>query len=220
MHGFTNTLAKKCRLSSIITNMTKPTHHGWILPKRETLLTPASYVTFVRTILAVLFAVYAAIHHDQTMLLIGLACYWVGDIADGIIARKLKCEMRSGALLDIVADRLCVAVIYLTYASLHPDMLWAVGLYLIEFMFIDGFLSLAFLFWPLLSPNYFYLVDKRIFDLNWSPVGKVANSSVFLLATIFIGSPPLSIAIVLAVTVVKIYSLKRLYKIGIPTPSS
>lgn len=200
--------------------MKKPVHHGWVLPARETLLTPASYVTIVRTLFAVGFAIYAAVNQDITALLIGLGCYWVGDIADGIVARKFGHEMRSGALLDIVADRLCVAVIYLTYASIHPEMLWPIGLYLVEFMFIDGFLSLAFLFWPLLSPNYFYLVDKRIFNLNWSPLGKVANSSVFLLATIFIGSPVLSIAIVAAVTVVKMYSLRRLYKIGIPTPVS
>lgn len=200
--------------------MKKSTHHGWELPKRETLLTPATAVTVTRTLLAVGFAVYAAVHHDIAMLLVGLACYWVGDIADGIVARTFKHEMRSGALLDIVADRLCVAVIYLTYASMHSDMLWPIGLYLVEFMFIDGFLSLSFLFWPLLSPNYFYLVDKRIFDLNWSPLGKVVNSSVFLLVTIFVGSPLLSIAIVACVTVVKLYSLRRLYAIGIPTPSS
>lgn len=199
--------------------MTKTSHHGWTLPKRETLLTPASFVTFVRTIAAVVIAVCAIMQHDQLLLLIALVCYWVGDIADGIVARTLKCEMRSGALLDIVADRLCVAIIYLGYGMIHPEMLWVIGAYLIEFMFIDGFLSLAFLFWPLLSPNYFYLVDKRIFDLNWSPLGKVVNSSFFLLATVLVGSPLLSGIIVALVTAIKLYSLRRLYKIGIPTPS-
>jgi len=199
--------------------MAKTLHHGWTLPKRETLLTPASFVTFVRTFLAVGIAIVAIMHHDQQLLLVALLCYWVGDIADGIVARKMQCEMRSGALLDIVADRLCVAVIYLGYGFMHPDMLGAIGVYLVEFMFIDGFLSLTFLFWPLLSPNYFYLVDKRIFDLNWSPLGKVINSSLFLLATLFVGSPLLSLVIVALVTIVKLYSLRRLYQIGIPTPS-
>lgn len=199
--------------------MKQTLHHGWQLPEKETLLTPASAVTFVRTIAAVVIAIVAALQHDQLLLLAALACYWVGDIADGIVARTFKCEMRSGALLDIVADRLCVAVIYLAFAYMNPEMMWAIGLYLIEFMFIDGFLSLAFLFWPLLSPNYFYLVDKRIFQLNWSPIGKVVNSSFFLIATVLVGSPALSIAIVAAVTVIKLYSLRRLYRIGIPTPS-
>lgn len=199
--------------------MAKTSHHGWTLPKQETLLTPASLVTFIRTIAAVAIAVCAIIHHDQLLLLIALLCYWVGDIADGIVARTLHCEMRSGALLDIVADRLCVAIIYLGYGMMHPEMLWVIGIYLIEFMFIDGFLSLTFLFWPLLSPNYFYLIDKRIFDFNWSPLGKVMNSSFFLLATVLVGSPLLSAVIVVAVTGVKLYSLRRLYRIGIPTPS-
>lgn len=199
--------------------MKNTSHHGWQLPKKETLRTPASAVTLTRTIAAVTIAMVAALQNDQVLLLVALGCYWVGDIADGIVARTLKCEMRSGALLDIVADRLCVAVIYLVYAQMHPDMLWAIGLYLIEFMFIDGFLSLAFLFWPILSPNYFYLIDKRIFNLNWSPIGKAVNSALFLIATILIASPVISIAIVIAVTIIKLYSLRRLYQIGIPTPS-
>ncbi len=85
--------------------MKQTNHHGWKLPKRETLLTPASAVTFVRTIVAVIIAVIATIHHDQLLLFVALACYWVGDIADGIVARTFKHEMRSGALLDIVPAR-------------------------------------------------------------------------------------------------------------------
>lgn len=194
-------------------------HKGWALPVKETLITPASLVTAIRTLLAVVFATMAVIYSSQLFLLISIACYWTGDILDGIVARKLRHEMRSGAVLDIMADRLCVALIYLGYGYMHPNMMWAIGLYLVEFMFIDGFLSLVFLFWPLLSPNYFFLVDRRIFMLNWSPVGKVVNSSLFLLATIFIGNLWLSIAIVSAVTCIKIYSLLRLYSIGIPIPS-
>lgn len=196
--------------------MEKTTHHGWQLPLKETLLTWASLMTLVRTAIAVLLAVIAAMQGSEMILFAAIAVYWVGDIADGIIARKLNQEMRSGAVLDIMADRLCVAIIYLTYGFMNPEMIWAIGIYLFEFMFIDGFLSLAFLFWPLLSPNYFYLVDKKIFDLNWSPLGKVANSSFFLFATVLVGSPLLSAAIALAVTGVKIYSLRRLYAIGIP----
>jgi CDP-diacylglycerol--glycerol-3-phosphate 3-phosphatidyltransferase len=198
--------------------MEKATHHGWELPIRETLFTWASLMTFVRTAIAVVLAVFAAMQSSELLLFAAIAVYWVGDIADGIIARKLHQEMRSGAVLDIMADRLCVAIIYLTYGFMNPEMIWAIGIYLFEFMFIDGFLSLAFLFWPLLSPNYFYLVDKKIFDLNWSPLGKVANSSFFLFATVLVGSPLLSAAIALAVTGVKIYSLRRLYAIGLPVP--
>lgn len=199
--------------------MNSSSHHGWQLPPKESLMTVASGVTLVRTLVAVTFAVLAIIHSNQTLLLIGLVSYWVGDILDGIVARALKQEMRSGAVFDIMADRLCVSLIYLAYGFMNPEMMWAIGLYLTEFIFIDGVLSLAFLFWPLLSPNYFYLVDKRIYDLNWSPLGKVVNSSFFLFATVFIGSPWLSAAIVVAVTAIKLYSLRRLYQLGIPSPS-
>lgn len=194
-------------------------HHGWVLPEKDTLITAASFITLFRTILSVSIALYAFINHNQTMLFVALLVYWVGDIADGIIARLYRCEMRSGALLDIVADRLCVGVIYLIYAVFHPEMAIAIGIYLIEFMFLDSFLSLSFLFWPILSPNYFYLVDKEIFNLNWSVLAKIANSSFFLLATVIFGNPVLSILIAIVVSAVKIYSLNRLYKIGIPKPS-
>jgi CDP-diacylglycerol--glycerol-3-phosphate 3-phosphatidyltransferase len=199
---------------------TNSSHRGWTLPAKETLFTVASGITLARTLVAVIFVVFAILQDNQWLLFAGLACYWVGDILDGIAARALRQEMRSGALFDIVADRLCVSLIYLTYGYMHPDMMWAIGIYLVEFMFIDGFLSLAFLFWPLLSPNYFFLVDRRIFNLNWSPLGKVANSSVFLLATVFIGSPILSASIAVVVTGVKLYSLKRLYTLGVPSVSS
>lgn len=189
------------------------THHGWQLPARETLLTWASLITFIRTICAVILAIYAALIQSETWLLAALLTYWAGDIADGIIARKCGQETRSGAVLDIMADRLCVALIYLIYGFMHMEMLWPIGLYLVEFMFIDGFLSLSFLFWKLLSPNYFFLVDKQIFDLNWSPIGKVANSSFFLLSVVVFQSPWLSFVIASAVMVVKLYSLRRLYTV-------
>lgn len=194
-------------------------HRGWQIPKKDTLLTYASALTFIRTLLAVYFAILAAIYGNPSFLLVGLLCYWIGDIFDGILARLCKQEMRSGAIFDIMADRLCVSLIYLIYGWMHPGMLWPIGIYLFEFMFVDGFLSLSFLFWPLLSPNYFFLVDRRIFLLNWSPLGKVANSSFFLLATIFIGNPLVSAAIAVGVIGIKLYSLRRLYKIGIPTHS-
>ena len=39
------------------------------------------------------------------------AVYWVGDIADGWAARRLGQETRAGAVLDIVSDRACTAVL-------------------------------------------------------------------------------------------------------------
>lgn len=198
-----------------------PDRHGWRLPVKETLLTAASGVTLMRTILAVGLAVAAAYQQSVVLLAVALLCYWIGDILDGIVARKRNEEMRSGAVFDIMADRLCVSVIYSIYGMWHPELLFSLAIYLTNFIFIDGFLSLTFLFWPLLSPNYFSLVDKRIFMLNWSPLGKVVNSSVFLLATVFIGNPWISGGIALVVLGIKIYSLWRLYaRVGVPLPQS
>lgn len=193
--------------------------HGWRLPQKDTLLTPASYITFLRTIAAVGVGLYALVVRNELLLLLALVIYWSGDILDGYIARRMHCEMRSGAMLDIVSDRLCVAVIYLVYAFFNPEMTLAIGLYLFEFMLIDTFLSLSFLFWPLLSPNYFFLVDKLIYQLNWSVIGKAANSSIFLLATILFNNVVLSTGIAIILISLKTFSIYRLYKIGIPNPS-
>ena len=44
--------------------------------------------------------------------------------------------------------------------------------FLLSFMVLDTMLSLAFLCWPVLSPNYFHLVDRRVWVFNWSPAGQ------------------------------------------------
>lgn len=192
-------------------------HHGWQLPARESLVTWPSLITLVRTTLAAGLTIYAAATSSEAWLLVGLLSYWIGDILDGLVARWLGQETRSGAIFDIMADRLCVALIYLTFGFWHLDLLWPIGIYLFEFIFIDGFLSLSFLFWKLLSPNYFFLVDQRIFTLNWSPAGKVVNSSLFLLATVLVQNVWLSGAIAVAVLALKLYSLRRLYAVvGLP----
>src|SRR6266508_3201826 len=117
----------------------------------ERLLTPATVITFIRT-----------------LLVIGLAVYWVGDTLDGEVARWRDCETRIGAVVDMLSDRLNCAGFYLGLAWLHPIMAIPVSVYLFEFMVVVAFLSLAFLAWPIRSPNYFYAVDRRLWLWNWS----------------------------------------------------
>lgn len=176
-------------------------------------MTWPSLITTVRTVLAVAFAVAAAITGSHSWLLAALLTYWAGDILDGIVARWLHQETRSGAIYDIMADRLCVALIYLIFGLWHGPLIIPIGLYLLEFIFIDGFLSLSFLFWKLLSPNYFFLVDKQIYQLNWSPLGKVVNSSFFLIITVALQNVVVSCLIALLVLGIKLYSLRRLYTV-------
>ena len=49
--------------------------------------------------------------------------------------------------------------------------------FLLSFMVLDTMLSLAFLCWPVVSPNYFDAVDRRVWQLNWSPAAKAANTA-------------------------------------------
>ena len=64
-------------------------------------------------------------------------------------------------MLDIFSDRFNAGAFYFGLAWLQPELAPAVFVYLAEFMVVDCFLSIAFLAWPIRSPNYFYVVDRR-----------------------------------------------------------
>ena len=78
-------------------------------------------------------------------------------------------------MLDVLCDRLSAAVFYVGFAWYDPTMAVPVGIYLAEFLVLDMFLSIAFLAWPVSSPNYFYVVDRRLWRWNWSKPGKAAQ---------------------------------------------
>jgi CDP-diacylglycerol--glycerol-3-phosphate 3-phosphatidyltransferase len=187
-------------------------------PSAERLGTPATVVTLLRTAVAVGLAGAAAQTHSLSLLVASLAVYWAGDVADGGVARLLGCETRVGAVLDILGDRLCAAAFYLGLAWLEPHLTWPVLVYLAEFMVIDAFLSLAFLAWPIRSPNYFYVVDRRLWLWNWSRPGKAANSAIFAVLLLVTGDPWLGLAVALALLTVKTVSLVRLMRLGLPVP--
>ena len=107
-----------------------------------------------------------------TLLVVALVVYWVGDSLDGFVARIRGCETRIGAVLDILCDRFCAASFYLGLVWLQPELALPVFIYLAEFMVVDCFLSLAFLAWPVRSPNYFYVIDRPIWLWNWSKPGQ------------------------------------------------
>ena len=147
-------------------------------------------VTGVRTVVAVVLAGFAAHQESLTLLVACLVVYWVGDMLDGFVARLRGCETRIGASLDILCDRFCAAAFYIGLMWLEPEFAPAVLIYLAEFMVVDCFLSLAFLAWPMRSPNYFFVVDRPLWLWNWSKPGKAVNSSLFavlLLVTGWVG---------------------------------
>jgi CDP-diacylglycerol---glycerol-3-phosphate 3-phosphatidyltransferase len=187
-------------------------------PGMERLFTSATVVTFIRTAISLGFSLAGAHQGSKTLLVVGLIVYWVGDTLDGEIARWRNCETRIGAVIDMLSDRLNCAGFYLGLAWLDPIMAYPVSVYLFEFMVIDAFLSLAFVAWPIRSPNYFYAVDRRIWLWNWSRVGKAANSGLFAILLLVTGWWWLGLIIAVALLVLKCVSLRWLLQVGIPVP--
>ncbi len=188
----------------------KPDHAG----TRANQLIPGSVwtipniVTVARTVVAVLLGVLAAASGDLWLLGAGYAAYWIGDILDGWSARRLGQETRIGAVLDIVSDRACTAVLFVGLVAHIPQALPVAAAFLPSFLVLDTMLSLAFLNWQLVSPNDFHVVDRLVWQLNWSPVAKAANTAAVVLATA-LGAYVLAAAIALAVGLVKIWSARR-----------
>jgi CDP-diacylglycerol--glycerol-3-phosphate 3-phosphatidyltransferase len=191
----------------------------WTHPEQERVGTSATVVTAVRTIVSVVLAGLAAQQSSLTLLVVALVVYWAGDSLDGYVARLRGCETRIGAVLDILCDRFCAAAFYLGLVWLKPDFAVPVFIYLAEFMVVDCFLSLAFLAWPVRSPNYFYVIDRPLWLWNWSKPGKAVNSSLFAVLLLVTGWVWVAAAIATALLVMKSVSLVRLGRIGLPVPS-
>lgn len=186
--------------------------------REERLLTGATAITAVRTIASVVLAALAAHQESLTLLVAALVVYWIGDMLDGFYARVRDCETRIGAVLDIMCDRLNAAAFYIGLAWLQPDLSPAIFVYLAEFMVVDCFLSIAFLAWPVRSPNYFFVIDRPIWLWNWSKPAKAVNSALFAVLLLVTGWMWVGLAIASALLVLKCVSLLRLVRIGIPIP--
>ncbi|NUS51821.1 MAG: CDP-alcohol phosphatidyltransferase family protein [Nocardioidaceae bacterium] len=191
----------------------------WADPAAERIGTPATLITFARTAISVTLSAYAASQQNLTLLVVALVVFWAGDSLDGLVARVLRCETRTGAVLDILSDRFCAASFYVGLVWLHHEFALPVFLYLAEYMVIDCFLSLSFLAWPIRSPNYFYVVDRRIWLLNWSHPGKAVNSSLFAVLLLVTHWAWLGAAIALGLIALKVWSLSRVARIGMPIPA-
>lgn len=177
----------------------------------------ANLVTVVRTVGALALAAVAVTASSEQLLLASLAVYWVGDLLDGLVARVLHQETRGGALLDVLTDRACSLAFWLPWAVWHPESAWPVALYVLEFVVVDGLLSVVWLAWPLLSCNYVERVDRAVYRWNWWPPAKAVNTAGLLLLVVLWPRPWLALAFVMAVLVVKVASLRRLTSL-LPAP--
>ena len=197
--------------------------HGWAVRPDGHVLTGASVITAVRTVAAITIGL-AATRAETTdaalrLLVASLVVYWVGDVLDGAWARLRDHETRFGGVLDVVCDRACAIVFYVGVAWHLPDLVLPVGVYLIEFAVVDMVLSLAFVSWPLISPNYFYLVDRTLWLWNWSKPAKAVNSSAFAVLLLVTESVWLCTGVAGVLLVLKLASLVRLVRLGIPVPA-
>lgn len=179
----------------------------------EDVRTWANLVTLIRCVVGLGLLAMAALEQSMAWNLAGLAVYWSLDVADGYLARRLHQETRFGAQFDILADRFLIAFFYLNYQAMHPGVSVVVALYLFEFMVIDHYLSSQFLRWELLSPNYFYTIDKRIWQLNWSPPGKFVNSGLITILLLGTGSVWAVLPVLVALYGVKLYSAVRMHRL-------
>ncbi len=178
----------------------------------ERLATFPNALTILRLVAATSLIGLGLHQHDSSVLLVALAVYWVGDSLDGLAARTLNQETRAGATFDILCDRVGCATFYMAWASLHPSTLIPVLLYLVHFMVIDMQLSLAFLQWPIRSPNYLYAVDRTVWRLNYSVPAKLANGTLVAIALLLIPIPLVACLLVAALAAVKVWSHLHLYR--------
>jgi CDP-diacylglycerol--glycerol-3-phosphate 3-phosphatidyltransferase len=185
---------------------------------RQEWRTWANLVTAVRAVAGLALFAVAAVRRDPILNYVGLGVYWVLDVLDGYLARRLDQETRFGAQLDILCDRLLVSCFYLNYLYLddRPGTVVPIALFLIQFMVIDHYLSNQFLRWPILSPNYFWQADRAIWRLNWSLLGKATNTGLVTLLLVLVPSPwPATVACV-ALIGLKLYSCVKLLKLPAP----
>lgn len=174
----------------------------------------ANILTLIRIVLSLVFFILAIIEASFTYLLIGFFVHWIGDFIDGYYARKFKQETILGAEIDIIADRLEILFFYVIFLHFRPHLYLPAVLYLLDYAFVDFYLSYQFIKFDIISPNYFYKVDRIIYLLNYSPGGKFSNSSIVTLSLIFLPQFIVFISIyALLLILVKSYSVYRLFNL-------
>lgn len=177
---------------------------------RERVTTIPNAITIVRTIAGMILAIWSLAGGSMTLLVAAYATYWVGDILDGVVARKLHQETVIGAVLDVICDRANTTLAAAAFVVLQPQVAAPIAAYLIQFCVLDTMLTLAFLYFPgIISPNYFGRVDGPIYRYNWSPPAKAANTSVVVLLCL-VQLPWPALAWALLMTALKLWSLARL----------
>jgi CDP-diacylglycerol--glycerol-3-phosphate 3-phosphatidyltransferase len=174
-------------------------------------------ITLVRTVIAMAIATVAFRSGDLGWLVIGYAAYWFGDMIDGWVARRRGEESVAGAVFDIVSDRACSFLLAAAFMATYRETIGPLAIYLVQFGVLDTMLTLSFLLWPhIVSPNYFYRIDRPIYVWNWSKPAKAVNTAAVVVSLIVAhrtGAQWLPYTIAAAACVVKVVSSYRLIAI-------
>ena len=179
------------------------------------LLNAANVVTVIRTVASLALVTTAAVQHSWPWLLAGYLTYWIGDSADGNIARWRDQETRFGAVFDVVCDRInCISCALVLL--LFIDAPWPFAVFLFQFVVVDLPLTLLPMRWPVLSPNYFHLIDKLSYTLNWHVVAKVTNTTLLITLLVFVPDQRVALVAASVVLVIKLYSLGRVLRLQVP----
>lgn len=171
-------------------------------------------ITLARLAGSLVFFILAILRQNPLYNYIGLGVHWLGDFSDGFYARLFRQETVLGAEIDIIADRVETLFFFLNFLHVRPWLFLPVTLYLVDFAFVDFYLSNQFRAFGLISPNYFYRVDRRVYNWNFSPAGKFANSTIVTLSLIFLPAgwwplPAILACILIAIKLCSIDILRR-----------
>jgi CDP-diacylglycerol--glycerol-3-phosphate 3-phosphatidyltransferase len=200
-----------------------PAGRDGVKPKGpQALYSEPNIITLARLAGSLAFFALAVLCGRELYNFIGLGVHWLGDVADGWYARTFRQETVLGAEIDIIADRVESLFFFVNFIHFHPALCLPVIVYILDFAFVDFYLSYQFVKYDIISINYFGRVDRRVYALNFSSPAKFCNSTVPPLILIFFPKLwSLALAGALALIAVKVYSISLLWKKrAAPPPSS
>ena len=181
----------------------------------ESIFSVANVITLIRFVGSLVFFTLAIVKMNQTYNYIGLVIHWIGDVADGGFARFFKQETIFGAEIDIIADRVEFLFFYFIFLVFNAELALPIVLFVVNFAFVDFYLSYQFLKFDLISINHFYKADKIVHKLNFSFFAKPANTGVITFILIFLPQFAwFATVFAIGLIVVKCYSIYRLHQLA------
>ena len=171
-------------------------------------------ITVIRFVGSLVFFMLAIVKMNPTFNFIGLGIHYIGDMADGNWARLFKQETILGAEIDIIADRVEFLMFYSIFLVFNPELVVPVALFVVNFAFIDFYLSYQFPKFGLISINHFNRVDQIVHKLNFSFLAKPINTVVITFTLIFFPQFWLFAAVfAVGLIITKFYSIYRLFQL-------